>query len=144
MRRIGMAWVLALGLVAGCVDRPAGHSPVTPLADDRSQPPAALFEHLLTAYLAEIPQAPAVCITLAPAPLAAGQLAALVARFPSIVPAAGCTPATPRVEVYDFACDSADSCTAWANAAGHPSTRWQVRWVDGSWRFAADLRRVAW
>jgi hypothetical protein len=151
-----LAVVLPLSLLS-CMYGSGGPPPLPPLAEDRSQPGPALAEHVLAAYFAEnaaVANSPTVCVSMAPRAFAADEEKSLIARFPRLAPLDRCKPAgavyvdavtgtaAQIVQIYDFACDTQASCSAWANVPGHPSTRYQLRWQDGSWRFAADLRLI--
>lgn len=136
-----MARVIPLPLavfLAACTYGPGGPPPLPPLAASKAQPVEALAEHVLAAYFGETPRAPAVCLSVAPRALDAAEERALRARFPRL--AANCT--AEAIEIRDFACETAEACSAWVTAPGHPRTRWQLRWTEGSWHFAEDLRMV--
>lgn len=134
-------------------DPPTG--PV-PLANDRTQPVLALFEHVLGHYFAAgSTSLPTTCATLRPATLNAQQEEALILRFVRLAPAARCRvqgsgttdtitnqPAAV-VQVYDFACAGADHCTGWAIQPGQPATRYAMRYEAGAWRFTSDRRILA-
>ena len=128
--------IFALG---ACVSGGGETKPLAPLAEDADQPLLALFEHVLTNHFATFgPDTPTTCAVLRTGPLDAEQEDALIARF---VRLAG-QPAQV-VEVYDFACRAPLQCTGWVVAPQRPATRDAMRYEDGAWRFAADLRMVA-
>ena len=146
---------LALGLSA-CVSGGGEPPPLPPLAEDQSQPVLALFEHVLTGHFAAFgANPPTTCASLRPGPLSAEQEEALIIRFVRLAPASRCTAAgeiwrdaitdepAQVVEVYGFACTTATRCTGWAGAPGRPATRYAMRFEDGAWHFAADLRMIA-
>jgi hypothetical protein len=155
-----MTRLLSVGLplsLASCIYGSGGPPSLPPLAQDQSQPGPALAEHVLAAYFGENPataNSPTVCVSIAPQPLQDSQEKSLIARFPRLAPSDRCEPSGANhvdaftkgpallLLIYDFACDGPTSCNGWANVPGHPSTRYQLRWQDGSWRFAADLRLI--
>jgi hypothetical protein len=145
-------------LVSGCVYGSGGPPPLKPLAEDQAQPAAALIEHVLAGYFPTLPagsDVPTVCVSLAPRALEDGQKKALIARFPRLAPRERCKPSgaghvdaitgerAELVQVYEFACASATSCSGWATVPGQPSARYGLRWQDGTWRFARDPRLLA-
>ena len=116
----------------------------------------ALFEHVLTGYFAGAgASGPTTCVRLSPTPLTAEQETALIKRFVRLAPAARCIggasgtvdaitgePAQ-AVQVYQFACHSADLCSGWAAVPGAPATRYAMRFEGGAWRFDSDRRIIA-
>jgi len=144
---------LALGACASGGGEPP---PLAPLAGDREQPVLALFEHVLSGYFAGAGAGgPTTCAQLAPAPLTAEQETALIARFVRLAPAERCVVAAQGVsdaitgepaqlvQVYAFACESADLCSGWATVPGAPATRYAMRFESGAWRFDGDRRIIA-
>ena len=148
---IGLA--LALGACASGGGEPP---PLAPLAGDREQPVLALFEHVLTGYFAGAgASGPTTCARLSPTPLTAEQERELIARFVRLAPAERCGPAgtgtvdaitgqpAAVVQVYQFACQGAELCSAWVALPGAPATRYAMRFEGGAWRFDSDRRIVA-
>ena len=145
--------IFALG---ACVSGGGETKPLAPLAEDADQPLLALFEHVLTNHFATFgPDTPTTCAVLRTGPLDAEQEDALIARFVRLAPASRCRAEGGKwrdtvtgqpaqvVEVYDFACRAPLQCTGWVVAPQRPATRYAMRYEDGAWRFAADLRMVA-
>jgi hypothetical protein len=129
--------------------------PLAPLAEDSEQPLLALFEHVLTGHFATFgANPPTTCATLRPGGLSAEQEQELIARFVRLAPAGRCKTVADGwrdaftdepaqvVEVYDFVCREPLQCRGWVAAPGRPATRYAMRFEDGAWRFAEDLRRV--
>lgn len=153
MRTIVLGMSLALG---ACVSGGGEPPPLPPLAGDPQQPLLALFEHVLTGHFATFgANPPTTCARLRTGPLTAAQEEALIVRFVRLAPASRCVaegsgwrdaitekPAQV-VEVYDFACGTPTQCTGWVAAPGRPATRYAMRFEEGAWRFAADLRMIA-
>ena len=146
---------LALTLGA-CISGGGEPPPLAPLAEDAEQPVLALLEHVLTGHFAAFgANPPTTCARLLPGPLSAEQEEALIARFVRLAPASRCRAESGKwrdtvtgqpaqvVEVYDFACRAPLQCTGWVVAPQRPATRYAMRYEDGAWRFAADLRMVA-
>jgi len=154
MRRL--ASLLAASGLAACVYDGGDPPPLPPLAEDRSQPVLALFEHALTDYFAGAgARGPTTCASLGPRPLTAEQEQALTTRFVRLAPADRCQAAAGGwrdaitgeraevVQVYDFACRSETSCTGWVRAPGKPAMRYAMRFADGAWHFDGDPRIIA-
>jgi len=146
---------LALSLGA-CVSGGGAPPALPPLAEDSEQPLLALFEHVLTAHFITFgANPPTTCAALREGGLTAEQEQELTARFVRLAPASRCKPEGAElrdaftgeparmVEVYDFVCREPLRCTGWVAAPGRPATRYAMRYEDGAWRFAEDLRRVA-
>lgn len=146
-------------LVAACAPATTPADPPTgpaPLANDRTQPVLALFEHVLGDWFAAgSTSVPTTCAMLRPMPLNAQQEEALILRFVRLAPAARCRvqgsgttdaitgqPAAV-VQVYDFACADAGHCTGWAMQPGRPAVRHAMRFEAGAWRFVSDRRILA-
>jgi hypothetical protein len=140
IRLLSVALPLSL---AACAYGSGGPPPLPPLAEDQAQPGLALAEHVLAAYFAENPSPPMVCVSMAPRRFDDAQEKSLIVRFPRLAPFDRCSGAPAQVlQIYEFACDTPVTCSGWANVPGRPSTRYVLRWQDGSWRFAADLRLI--
>ena len=150
---IAIGVVLALGACASGGGQPPAPAP---LAGDREQPVLALFEHVLTGYVAGAgARAPTTCARLSPTSLTAEQETALIARFVRLAPAERCISAAQgtvdaitgapaqAVQVYQFACQSAELCSGWVAVPGAPATRYAMRFEGGVWRFDSDRRIVA-
>jgi hypothetical protein len=153
---IGSLLALATASLAACVSGSGEQPPMPKLAEDRSQPALALFEHVLTGHFAALgANAPTTCAALSPEPLTDRQEQALITRFVRLAPAARCvaqqgqvadsiTGATATlIQVYGFACASEVQCAGWVARSGAPATRYAMRFDDGSWRFVSDLRIIA-
>jgi hypothetical protein len=146
---------LAMTLSA-CISGGGAPPPLPLLVEDREQPALALLEHVLTGHFAAFgANPPTTCAVLRPGPLSAEQEEALIARFVRLAPAARCTvsgsatvdgitgePAV-TVELYEFACRTADRCTGWIAAPGSPAARYAMRFEGGQWRFTRDPRLIA-
>ena len=154
-RRIVSGFVSLLA-ASGCVSGEGDPPPLPPLVEDQERPVLALFEHVLTNHFATFgPDTPTTCAVLRTGPLDAEQEDALIARFVRLAPASRCRAEGGKwrdtvtgqpaqvVEVYDFACRAPLQCTGWVVAPQRPATRYAMRYEDGAWRFAADLRMVA-
>ena len=152
-RETAIAAAFALGACASGDGQPP---PLAPLSGDPEQPVLALFEHVLTGYFAGAGAAgPTTCARLSPAPLTAEQETALIARFVRLAPAERCIAAGQGtvdaitgeparvVQVYEFACQSAELCSGWAAVPGAPSTRYAMRFANGAWTFDGDRRIIA-
>src|SRR6187551_802099 len=150
---IAIGMVLALGACASGGGEPP---PPAPLAGDREQPVLALFEHVLTGYFAGVgPSGPTTCARLSPQPLSAEQEQALIVRFVRLAPAERCISAARGavdaitgapaqvVQVYQFACQSAELCSGWVAVPGAPAARYAMRFEGGAWRFDSDRRIIA-
>jgi hypothetical protein len=150
---IAIGVVLALGACASGGGQPPAPAP---LAGDREQPVLALFEHVLTGYFAGAgASASTTCARLSPAPLSAEQETALIARFVRLAPGERCISAAQgnvdaitgapaqAVQVYQFACQSAELCSGWVAVPGAPATRYAMRFESGAWRFDSDRRIIA-
>jgi hypothetical protein len=152
-KEIAIGVAFALGACASGGGEPPAPAP---LAGDREQPVLALFEHVLTGYFARAGAAgPTTCARLSPTPLTAEQETALIARFVRLAPAERCIAAgqgtvdaitggpAQAVQVYEFACQSAELCSGWVAAPGAPAMRYAMRFEGGAWRFDSDRRIVA-
>jgi len=153
-----MRRVIAIGLacaLGACTAVGGEPTALPPLAADREQPALALFEHVLTGYFAAAgANGPTVCAALRPAALSAAQEKALIERFVRLAPAARCVSGASgpvdaitgdpaqMVQVYDFACASADACGGWVQAPGAPATRYAMRFEGGAWKFDGDRRII--
>ena len=148
---IGMAFTLG-----ACASGGGEPPPPAPLAGDREQPVLALFEHVLTGYFAGAGAGgPTTCARLSPGPLSAAQEQALIVRFVRLAPADRCQTGAQGpvdaitgdpaqvVQVYQFACQSAELCSAWVAVPGAPATRYAMRFEGGVWRFDSDRRVIA-
>ena len=152
-KHLAIGMVLALGACASGGGEPP---PLAPLASDREQPVLALFEHVLTGYFAGAgANGPTTCARLSPTALTAEQEIALIKRFVRLAPAARCIGGAQGtvdaitgepaqvVQVYEFACQSAELCSGWAAVPGAPATRYAMRFEGGTWRFDSDRRIIA-
>lgn len=152
------ALLLAPLLMSACVYGEDGAPPLAPLAKDRTQPAGALIEHVLTRYFERVPASPnvpTVCVSFQQRPLDRALEQALIARFPRLAPLSRCAGtgngvadaitggAAQVIEVYAFTCDNADNCSGWATVPREPSVRYGLRWQNGAWQFARDMRLIA-
>ena len=152
-KEIAIGVAFALGACASGGGEPP---PPAPLGGNREQPVLALFEHVLTGYFAGAgANGPTTCARLGPEPLTAEQEQALIVRFVRLAPAERCVSAAQGtvdaitgapaqvVQVYQFACQGADLCSAWVATPGAPATRYAMRFQGGVWRFDSDRRIIA-
>ena len=149
--------VIAMAFTLGaCASGGGEPPPPAPLAGDREQPVLALFEHVLTGYFAGAgASGPTTCARLSPGPLSAEQEQALIVRFVRLAPAERCQTGAQGpvdaitgdpaqvVQVYQFACQGADLCSAWVATPGAPATRYAMRFEGSVWRFDSDRRIIA-
>jgi hypothetical protein len=111
---------------------------------------------VLTGYFAAAgASGPTACAVLRPTALTAAQDKELIERFVRLAPAARCATGAQGpvdaitggpaqvVQVYDFACASADVCAGWVQLPGAPATRYAMRFEGGAWRFDGDRRIIA-